>query len=95
MTVGLVSDSKDTSAAITGSGKTPMAYLCTAAEFCTPQTTSSPPAAGFNEVLYPGEIEYRTEQRRQQEGIFVEDEAWGRITDIMSELGVLEKVGQP
>ena len=56
---------------------------------------TSPPAAGFNEVLYPGEIEYRTEQRRQQEGIFVEDATWQQITNIMRELGVLEKVGQP
>ena len=28
----------------------------------------SPPAAGFTEVLYPGEIEHRNEQRRRQEG---------------------------
>ncbi len=56
---------------------------------------TSPPAAGFNEVLYPGEIEYRNEQRRLREGIFVEDATWEQITNIMRELGVLEKVGQP
>src|SRR6476619_1619764 len=28
----------------------------------------TPPAEGFTEVLYPGELEYRTEQRRRAEG---------------------------
>ena len=43
----------------------------------------SPPAAGFTEVLYPGEIEYRTEQRRRREGIFVEDDTWEQISGLM------------
>jgi len=34
----------------------------------------SPPASGFTEVLYPGELEYRTEQQRRQEGIVVEEQ---------------------
>ncbi len=44
---------------------------------------SSPPAAGFSEVLYPGEIEYLNEQRRRKEGILVEDQTWQEITDLM------------
>ena len=56
---------------------------------------TSPPAAGFEEVFYPGELEHRTEQRRRKEGIFVEDETWGQITSLMQELGVLDKVGAP
>lgn len=56
---------------------------------------TSPPAAGFSEVLYPGEIEYRTEQRRRAEGIFIEDETWREITELMHELNVAEEVGQP
>jgi LDH2 family malate/lactate/ureidoglycolate dehydrogenase len=46
-------------------------------------------------VLYPGELEYRTEQKRRAEGIFVEDETWHQITHIMQELKVEDKVGQP
>ena len=49
---------------------------------------TSPPAAGFSEVLYPGEIEHNTEQRRLNDGIFVEDGTWEQITAIMNELGV-------
>jgi LDH2 family malate/lactate/ureidoglycolate dehydrogenase len=56
---------------------------------------TSPPATGFSEVLYPGEIEFKTEQKRRAEGIFVEDETWNRITELMQELNVQDEVGQP
>ena len=44
---------------------------------------------------YPGEIEYRTEQTRRKDGIFVEDETWGQISDLMQDLNVAKDVGQP
>ncbi|MBM3942587.1 MAG: Ldh family oxidoreductase [SAR202 cluster bacterium] len=56
---------------------------------------TSPPAAGFSEVLYPGELEYRTELKRRKEGIFVEDETWHEITELMHNLEVTAKVGKP
>ena len=56
---------------------------------------SSPPAAGFTEVLYPGEIEHRTEQRRRAEGIFVEDGTWQQISGLMQTLGVANEVALP
>ena len=56
---------------------------------------TSPPAAGFSEVLYPGEIEFKTEQKRRAEGIFIEDETWKQITELMHELNVESEVGQP
>ena len=56
---------------------------------------TSPPAAGFTEVLYPGEIEYKTELKRREEGIYVEDQTWDGITALMAEVGVTDKVGQP
>jgi LDH2 family malate/lactate/ureidoglycolate dehydrogenase len=46
------------------------------------------PAEGYLEVLYPGEIEYRTEQRRRQEGIPVEDETWGKLATLAGDAGV-------
>ena len=55
---------------------------------------TSPPATGFTEVLYPGEIEYRTELKRRKEGIFVEDETWSQISHLMMELKVEAQVGQ-
>jgi uncharacterized oxidoreductase len=55
----------------------------------------SPPAAGFTEVLYPGEIEWNKEQVRRKEGIFVEDETWAQLSDLMKSLNVEAEVGQP
>jgi uncharacterized oxidoreductase len=48
----------------------------------------TPPAAGFEEVLYPGELEYRTTQQRQRDGIYVEDETWKQITALHREYGL-------
>ena len=55
----------------------------------------SPPATGFTEVLYPGEIENNREQQRRREGIFVEDETWTQLSGLMKSLGVEKEVGQP
>jgi len=49
---------------------------------------ATPPAAGVTEVLYPGEIEYRTEQRRRREGIPIEDETWGKLAALARAAGL-------
>lgn len=49
---------------------------------------SSPPAAGFDEILLPGEIEQKVKEQRTVEGIFVEDETWAQILDWGRKLGV-------
>jgi uncharacterized oxidoreductase len=48
----------------------------------------SPLAAGFDEVLYPGEVEYRTSQRRSVAGIDVEDDTWTAISTLAASLDV-------
>ncbi|HCG91638.1 MAG TPA: dehydrogenase [Dehalococcoidia bacterium] len=53
---------------------------------------TSPPATGFSEVFYPGEIEHRTEQKRRAEGIFIEDETWRQITELARSLNVEESI---
>jgi uncharacterized oxidoreductase len=49
---------------------------------------STPPAEGFQEVFYPGEIEYRTEQRRRREGIPIEDATWARLGEVGARFGL-------
>lgn len=49
---------------------------------------SAKPAPGFNEVMVPGEPEFREKAKREREGIFVEDETWGLISVAAQELGV-------
>ena len=48
----------------------------------------TPPAEGFQEVLYPGEMEYRTEQRRRREGIPIEDDTWQQIGRVADRFGL-------
>jgi len=47
-----------------------------------------PLAPGFEEILIPGEIEYRTQAQREQEGIFVEEVTWAQIVEAAQRLGV-------
>jgi uncharacterized oxidoreductase len=46
------------------------------------------PAPGFTEVLYPGELEHRSEQKRRKEGIPIEDETWGKLEALARAAGV-------
>jgi len=39
-------------------------------------------------VLYPGELEHRTEQQRRRDGVPIEDETWGRIAAIAQRFGL-------
>ena len=49
---------------------------------------ATPLAEGYEEILYPGEPEARTAQRRRREGIYVEDATWGALTALAERLGV-------
>jgi uncharacterized oxidoreductase len=55
----------------------------------------TPPAQGFHEVYYPGEIEWRTERQRRQEGIYVEDDTWEAISALITEHKLEDIIGQP
>jgi uncharacterized oxidoreductase len=50
----------------------------------------TPPAEGFEEVLYPGEKEYKTEQQRRRDGIPIEDDTWTRISAVAERFGLGE-----
>ena len=51
---------------------------------------SSAPAAGFERIYYPGELEHLTIQRLLGEGIFVEDVTWEKLRALAQEFGVAE-----
>jgi LDH2 family malate/lactate/ureidoglycolate dehydrogenase len=48
----------------------------------------TPLASGFDEILYPGEFEYRTAQRRRQDGIEVDEETWTELLKLADSLKV-------
>ena len=45
------------------------------------------PAVGFEEVLYPGEVELRTEAKRRADGIPVDDTTWGKLKALGEKYG--------
>ena len=49
---------------------------------------SSPPAQGLEDVLLPGEPEFRNAEARRRTGIMVGDTIWERTLECASSLGV-------
>ena len=47
----------------------------------------TPPAEGFDEVLYPGEKEHRVTEKRRREGIPIEEGTWAKITALAEKYG--------
>jgi uncharacterized oxidoreductase len=54
---------------------------------------STPPAQGFSEVFYPGEIEFRKEQDRRKNGVPIEDATWTKLGDLAREYGIADRLG--
>ena len=50
--------------------------------------TTTPPAPGYQEVVMPGTLEFRTRERRLAEGIPVAEETWQQIVAVAERLGV-------
>jgi uncharacterized oxidoreductase len=49
---------------------------------------STPPAQGFTEVYYPGEIEFRKEKDRRANGIPIEDATWAKVKELAEGFGL-------
>ncbi|MDE2583581.1 MAG: Ldh family oxidoreductase [Rhodospirillales bacterium] len=54
---------------------------------------ATPPAAGFDKVYYPGEVEFEREKERRANGIPIEDSTWDVLRKLAAELGVAERAG--
>ncbi len=48
---------------------------------------ATPPAEGYTEVLYPGEVEYRRETERLKNGIEVDAKTWKAFGDLAAKYG--------
>lgn len=53
----------------------------------------TPPAQGFKQVYYPGEVEFMKEQDRRKNGIPIEDATWGVLKKLATEFGIAGKLG--
>jgi uncharacterized oxidoreductase len=54
---------------------------------------ATPPAEGFQAVLYPGEIEHLREQDRRANGIDVEDATWTKLQSLAAEYNLSASLG--
>lgn len=66
----------------------PINEFKTAVARAVQEIKACPTAPGVSEVLVPGEIEYRTEQKRLKEGIPIGEETWRMIEELCKETGV-------
>ena len=53
---------------------------------------NSATAPGFDEILYPGEIEHRNELKQRDSGIFVEDSTIESLEKLAGEFGVADQL---
>ncbi len=63
------------------------AFLEEGAALCD-RIKAVPPAEGFDEVLLPGEPERRAAERRQREGVPVDEATWSQLVEAAAELEV-------
>jgi hydroxycarboxylate dehydrogenase B len=49
---------------------------------------SAPTAPGVEAIMYPGEPEAKEQQRREREGIALDDETWQQVIAVAQELGI-------
>jgi uncharacterized oxidoreductase len=54
---------------------------------------NSETAAGFDEIYYPGELEYLSEKKKRVDGIFVEDSTWAELQALAEKYGVSDQLG--
>jgi uncharacterized oxidoreductase len=62
-------------------------FLVDGATLCD-QVKAIPPAPGFDEVLLPGEPEYRSAERRRASGIVVDETTWSHFVEIADGFGL-------
>jgi uncharacterized oxidoreductase len=54
----------------------------------------TPPAQGFEQVLYPGEKEAKNRKERSRTGVDIEDETWNQVMGLVKTYGVEDKLGK-
>jgi uncharacterized oxidoreductase len=54
---------------------------------------ATPPAQGFKEIYYPGEVEYLKEKDRRANGVPVEDATWNTLKKLAASYGLADRLG--
>jgi LDH2 family malate/lactate/ureidoglycolate dehydrogenase len=54
----------------------------------------TPPAQGFDQILYPGEKEAKSRKERGKSGVEVEEDTWNQVMGLVKEYNVGDKLGK-
>jgi uncharacterized oxidoreductase len=54
----------------------------------------TPPAEGYESVMYPGEKEAKNRRERGQNGVEIEDETWNQVMALVKEYGVANELDE-
>jgi LDH2 family malate/lactate/ureidoglycolate dehydrogenase len=54
----------------------------------------TPPAEGFDQILYPGEKEASSRQERSKSGVQIEDDTWNQVMGLVKEYNLGAKLGK-
>jgi len=54
----------------------------------------TPPAEGFDQILYPGEKEAKSRKERGKSGVEIEDDTWNQVMGLVKEYNLGDKLGK-
>jgi LDH2 family malate/lactate/ureidoglycolate dehydrogenase len=54
----------------------------------------TPPAEGFDQILYPGEKEAKSRKERSKRGVEIEDDTWNQVMGLVKEYNLGDKLGK-
>ncbi len=54
----------------------------------------TPPAEGFDQILYPGEKETKSRKERSKSGVQIEDDTWNQVMALVKEYDLVDKIGK-
>ena len=54
----------------------------------------TPPAEGFDQILYPGEKEAKSRKERSKSGVEIEDDTWNQVMGLVKEYNIGDKLGR-
>jgi len=72
----------------------PLAAVRSQASKMVNYVKDTPPAEGFEYVMYPGEKEARNRKERGRNGVEIEGETWNQVMALVQEYGVADKLDQ-
>jgi uncharacterized oxidoreductase len=72
----------------------PLAAMRSKVSQAVKHVKDTPPAEGFEQVLFPGEKEVKSRKERGKKGVEIEEETWDQVMALVQEYGIADKLGK-